>query len=56
MSPVNRYFNHVYVVNLARRPDRKAVMAQKLGRLGISAEFANAADGYTPGNLRQYEY
>lgn len=42
---VNQYFDHVYVLNLARRSDRKKSMQKKLKQLGIKAEFINAVDG-----------
>lgn len=54
-SPVNRYFDQVYVINLARRPDRKLAMLQKLRRLGIRAEFVTSIDGTEEGPLRAFQ-
>ena len=35
----------VYVVNLARSPERRAFMAEGLARAGVAAEFVAAVDG-----------
>ena len=55
VSKINEYFDHVYVLNLKRRTDRKVAMLQKLSRLGIVAEFINAADGYTLQNKIEHQ-
>mgnify|MGYP006140208303 FL=1 len=54
-SIINRYFDHVYVLNLENRTDRKLAMLQKLGRLGIKAEFVQAVDGYSTQSLDEYD-
>ncbi len=54
-SIINEYFDHVYVLNLKKRSDRKIAMLQKLGRLGIKAEFVEAVDGYSQQNLEAYQ-
>ena len=54
-SSINQYFDHVYVLNLEKRSDRKIVMLQKLGRLGIKAEFVNPKDGYSAQCIEEYE-
>ena len=53
-SIINRYFDHVYILNLEKRTDRKLAMLQKLGRLGIKAEFVQAVDGYSTQSLDEY--
>ena len=45
-SVVNQYFDHVYILNLKKRTDRKWEMLHKLSRLGIAAEFVEAINGY----------
>lgn len=52
---INQYFDHVYVLNLSRRMDRKVCMVQKLNHLNIKAEFFTAVDGYTPECKKEYE-
>ncbi len=54
-SIINKYFDHVYVLNLKKRTDRKIAMLQKLGRLGIKAEFVEAVDGYSEQSLNEYQ-
>ena len=54
-SIINQYFDHVYVVNLQNRSDRKVAMLQKLSRLSIKAEFVNAIDGSTIENKSEYQ-
>lgn len=55
LSHVNNYFDHVYVVNLERRQDRRLEMIQKLARLRIKAEFFFAIDGYTDENMAEFK-
>lgn len=55
LSEVNSYFDHVYVVNLKRRQDRRLEMIQKLTRLNIRAEFFDAVDGYTDENMSEFK-
>jgi glycosyl transferase family 25 len=38
---------HVYVINLARRPDRRAFMQQQADRLGLQFDFIDAVDART---------
>ena len=54
LSYVNAYFDHVYVVNLEKRADKRLEMVQKLTRLKIKAEFFPAIDGHTPENIGEY--
>lgn len=35
---------HIYVINLARRPDRKAFMEQQAAALGLSLDFVESVD------------
>jgi glycosyltransferase involved in cell wall biosynthesis/GR25 family glycosyltransferase involved in LPS biosynthesis len=51
LSYLNTFFDHIYILNLARRPDRCSEMIRKLNQLKIRAEFFTAVDGYTPANL-----
>jgi len=55
-SHIHQYFDHVYVLNLEHRPERKIAMMQKLGRLGIAAEFVKAIDGYSSQNQAEYQH
>jgi hypothetical protein len=55
LSNLNRYFDHVYVINLERRADRRLDMIQKLTRLNIQAEFFATEDGNTPEIIREYQ-
>lgn len=54
LSPLNSYFDHVYVVNLERRADRRMEMIQKLNALKIKAEFFKAEDGYSDQNVAEF--
>ncbi len=54
-SFLNQYFDHIYVLNLRRRVDRRIEMNNKLNYLGIKAEFVEAVDGYSPLPLLEYE-
>jgi glycosyltransferase involved in cell wall biosynthesis len=55
-SIINQYFDHVYVINLEKRPDRKITMLQKLSRLGIKADFVQAINGYSNQNIREHQH
>ena len=55
LSIINSYFDHIYVVNLERRQDRRLEMIQKLTRLNIRVEFFPAVDGYTPENTEEFK-
>lgn len=44
-SQINTYFDHVYLLNLKRRPDRLSKMQELLTRLNISFELIEAIDG-----------
>lgn len=47
---------HVYVINLARRPDRRAFMQQQADRLGLHLDFIDAVDAQSPAaNLDEIE-
>jgi GR25 family glycosyltransferase involved in LPS biosynthesis len=54
LSSLNNYFDHIYVVNLARRADRREEMLKKLTRLKIKAEFFPAEDGTSEENLKEF--
>ena len=54
LSPLNKYFDHIYVVNLLRRTDRRDIMIRKLEKLKIKAEFFPAVDGTSEDNLREF--
>lgn len=55
LSGLNHYFDHIYIVNLERRADRRLEMVQKLTRLHIRAEFFKAEDGSTKENLEEFQ-
>jgi len=42
---LNNYFDHIYCLNLLRRPDRKAHAQEQFAKYGIEVEFWNAIDG-----------
>jgi len=42
---LNNYFDHIYCLNLLRRPDRKAHAQEQFKKYGIEVEFWNAVDG-----------
>jgi glycosyltransferase involved in cell wall biosynthesis len=54
LSYLNTFFDHIYVLNLARRPDRCCDMIRKLTQMRIKAEFFTAVDGYAPENLEEF--
>ena len=54
LSCVNTLFDHVFVLNLGRRLDRRIEMLQKLNKYNIRAEFFEAVDGYSAGNLEEF--
>lgn len=39
---------HVYVINLARRPDRRAFMQAQADRLGLAFDYVDAVDAQSP--------
>jgi GR25 family glycosyltransferase involved in LPS biosynthesis len=55
LSALNHYFDQVYVVNLARRKDRRDEMIRKLTGLKIKAEFFPAEDGQSEENMREFK-
>ena len=55
LSPLNRFFDHIYVINLARRTDRREAMIKKLEHLRIRAEFFPAVDGAEEENRKEFE-
>jgi glycosyltransferase involved in cell wall biosynthesis len=55
LSALNRFFDHIYVINLERRPDRRLEMIRKLSALAIRAEFFRAEDGSTEENIQEYK-
>ncbi len=42
---LNNYFDHIYCLNLVRRPDRKAHAQAQFDKYGIEVEWWNAVDG-----------
>jgi GR25 family glycosyltransferase involved in LPS biosynthesis len=54
LSSLNKFFDHIYIVNLVRRVDRRQIMEQKLTKLNIKAEFFPAEDGTSDYNLREF--
>ncbi len=56
ISLINSYFNHVYVLNLEERTEQKVTMLQKLSRLGIKAEFVEAANEYSSQNRLEHQH
>lgn len=54
LSLINTFFDHVYVLNLGRRMDRRVEMVQKLLKNRIRAELFEAEDGYTPQNQEEF--
>lgn len=54
LSMVNRVFDHVYVINLGKRIDRRIGMIQKLKKYNIRAEIFEAVDGYSAQNQREF--
>ena len=43
---INDYFDKIFILNLKRRPDRKAKMIEKINKVGITNyEFVEAVDG-----------
>jgi glycosyltransferase involved in cell wall biosynthesis len=54
LSEINRYFDHVYVLNLGRKIDRRVEVIQKLIKNHINAEIFEAEDGYTPENQGEF--
>ena len=47
---------HVYVINLARRPDRRAFMQAQAERLGLTFDYIDAVDAQSPtANLNEIE-
>jgi glycosyltransferase involved in cell wall biosynthesis len=54
LSKINRNFDHVYVLNLGRRIDRRVEMIQKLDKYRIMAEIFEAEDGYSAENHKEF--
>jgi len=50
----NHYFEHIYLINLRKRPDRLLKVLQKLRSLNIQVEVINAINGNTEPYLTQY--
>ncbi|MBW6480508.1 MAG: glycosyltransferase [Bacteroidales bacterium] len=51
---INDYFDKIFIINLNRRPDRKAILMQKLDRLGIDVTFIDAVEGFTKDNIAEF--
>jgi len=54
LSPLNVFFDKVYIINLNRRPDRRKEMIRKLTALKIKAEFFPAEDGSSEENMNEF--
>lgn len=52
--PVNDAFDHVVVLNLDRRPDRMALMSERLNRISVDFERFPAVDGQDPAVEAEY--
>jgi len=52
---INRYFDNIYVLNLAKRPDKCIEVITRLRKHHIKAEIVYAVDGYNEENLKAYE-
>lgn len=53
-TPSLSHFDHVYVLNLGRKIDRRVEMIQKLKKNGIQAEIFEAVNGYSSDNQREF--
>lgn len=51
---LNQIFDHIYVINLPRRQDRRVLIIQQLIKLGIKAEIFEADDGYSLKNTEDF--
>jgi GR25 family glycosyltransferase involved in LPS biosynthesis len=47
-TTLNNLFQKIYVINLARRKDRKLLSSKKLDSFGIRYEYFEGIDGYSP--------
>ena len=54
-TKLNAYFDHVYVINLESRPERKLKMLQLFRKWNIEAEFIQAVNGYQSPHLEAYK-
>jgi glycosyltransferase involved in cell wall biosynthesis/GR25 family glycosyltransferase involved in LPS biosynthesis len=54
LSAIHKHFDHIYVLNLGRRIDRRIEMIQKLSRYKLRAEIFEAEDGSTPENQQAF--
>jgi len=55
LSPLNSFFDQVFIINLPNRIDRREEMVKKLTRLNIRAEFFPAENGYSKSNLIEFK-
>jgi GR25 family glycosyltransferase involved in LPS biosynthesis len=54
---INEYFDKIFILNLKRRPDRKAKMIEKITKVGITNyEFVEAVDGLEEPCISYYRY
>ncbi len=54
LSHIHHYFDHIYVINLGKRLDRRVEMIQKLNKYRIRAEIFSAVDGYSFENQQEF--
>ena len=55
MNTLNSYFDHVYVINLKSREDRRVNIKKKLEGLNVDYELFDAVDGYSQENQKIYD-
>ena len=54
MVDINKYFDHIYCLNLDRRIDRWKAMSKRFKKHGIQASRFPAIDGETEENLDKF--
>jgi glycosyltransferase involved in cell wall biosynthesis len=54
ISLLNSVFDHIYVLNLGKRIDRRVEIIQKLKKYNIQAEIIEAVNGYTAENEKEF--
>lgn len=54
LSKINAYYDHVYILNLGRKIDRRVEIIQKLKKQRIKAEIFEAVNGYSRENQEEF--